>query len=153
MGWRTVAQPLGYNPLRWDCEKQGCFNRLKRPKIEVFAECFPGRINFGDVDGVVEINGHFLYLEWKPAATSLSVGQRLLIERRTRDGVSTYLIIAGNAETMEVERYAVAWNGKIGEWKVATLDDVKERIKNWVAMARKEVTAYREWYTPLRGGK
>ena len=33
----------GYNPLRWDCERQGCFNLKRRPKIEVFADCFPGR--------------------------------------------------------------------------------------------------------------
>jgi hypothetical protein len=145
-----MAQPLGYNPLRWDCERQGCFNKLKRPKIEVFAGCFPGRINFGDVDGVVEINGHFLYLEWKPSTTALPTGQRILIEKRTRDGVSTYLIVAGNAETMEVEKYAVAWKGKIGEWEDATLDDVKERIKSWTAMAQREVAAYRECYEERR---
>jgi hypothetical protein len=131
-----MAQPLGYNPLRWDCEKQGCFNRLKRPKIEAFAECFPGRINFGDVDGVVEINGHFLYLEWKAEEVPLKTGQRILIERRTLDGLSTYLIVAGDAESMKVERYAVAWNGKIGAWEDATLDDVKARIKSWVRMAQ-----------------
>lgn len=50
----------GYNPLRWDCERRGCFNLKRRPKIEVFAECFPGRINFGDVDGIVEIGGNAL---------------------------------------------------------------------------------------------
>ena len=35
----------GYNPMRWDCERDGCFNVLRRPKIEVFADCFPRRIN------------------------------------------------------------------------------------------------------------
>ena len=49
----------GYNPMRWDCEKSGCFNVKCRPKIEVFAECFPGRINFGDMDGRVELGGYF----------------------------------------------------------------------------------------------
>ena len=39
----------GANPLRWDCAKRGCFNEKKRPKIEVFAECFPGRISFGKI--------------------------------------------------------------------------------------------------------
>ena len=42
----------GYNPLRWDCQKQGCFNKKKRPKIEEFAECLPGKISFGDIDGI-----------------------------------------------------------------------------------------------------
>lgn len=131
-----MERPLGYNPMRWECEKQGCFNKLKRPKIEVFADCFPGKISFGDVDGVVEINGHFLYLEWKPN-TAISTGQRILIERRTEDGLSAYLIVAGNAETMEVKQYAIAWNGTINPWMVGTLDDLKNRIRNWVAIARK----------------
>lgn len=130
-----MERPLGYNPMRWDCEKQGCFNKIKRPKIEVFADCFPRRISFGDVDGVVEINGHFMYLEWKPSTAPISTGQRILIERRTADGLSTYLIIAGNAETMKVERYAIAWNGKIKPWEVGTLEDVKQRIRSWVSMA------------------
>ena len=60
-----VSFAKGYNPLRWDCEKRGCFNIKRRPKIEVFHKCFPGNINFGDVDGIVEINGRGLMLEWK----------------------------------------------------------------------------------------
>ena len=133
-----MERPLGYNPMRWDCEKQGCFNRIKRPKIEVFADCFPGRISFGDVDGVVEIDGHFLYLEWKPAQTTIATGQRILIERRTSDGLSTYLIVAGNAETMQVESYAIAWNGKLHPWQKASLEDVKERIRGWVGMVKRK---------------
>ena len=70
--------PAGFNPLRWDCDHQGCFNKLKRPKIEVFADCFPGRINFGDVDGIVEINGYLLILEWKPERIELSRGQGIM---------------------------------------------------------------------------
>ena len=40
-----MMEANGYNPLRWDCERQGCFNLKRRPKIEVFADCFPGRIS------------------------------------------------------------------------------------------------------------
>ena len=60
----------GYNPLRWDCLRRGCFNLKRRPKIEVFADCFPGRINFGDVDGIVEISGNALLLDGKAKRTS-----------------------------------------------------------------------------------
>jgi len=55
----------GHNPMRWDCQKQGCFNKKKRPRIEMFAECLPGKIAVGDVDGLVEIKGNFLFLEFK----------------------------------------------------------------------------------------
>jgi hypothetical protein len=51
----TIAN--GYNPMRWNCEKDGCFNVKCRPKIEQFADCFPGRIAVSDIDGIVEING------------------------------------------------------------------------------------------------
>jgi len=68
----------GYNPLRWDCQKRGCFNLKRRPKIEIFAECFPGRINFGDVDGIVEINGNALLLTRNKNGR---LGERLDVDR------------------------------------------------------------------------
>ena len=55
----------GFNPMRWDCDRWGCFNRVCRPKIEKFADCFPGRINFGDLVAIVEVSGNTLVLEWK----------------------------------------------------------------------------------------
>ena len=60
-----MNKPLGYNPLRWDCGKSGCFNKILRPRIEEFAGCFPGRISLSDIDGIVEVGGFFLLLEWK----------------------------------------------------------------------------------------
>ncbi|MAG24660.1 hypothetical protein CMI47_03685 [Candidatus Pacearchaeota archaeon] len=73
---------LGFNPMRWDCQTQGCFNKKCRPKIEVFAECFPRRINFGDVDGSIEINGYELKLEWKNTGhADIKGGQRATVTR------------------------------------------------------------------------
>src|SRR5512132_3856378 len=90
----------GYNRLRWDCLRRGCFNLKRSPKIEVFAACFPGRIHFGDVDGIVEINGNALLLEWKSEAHELPTGQRMLYERLTQSGLCSAMIIVGDAETM-----------------------------------------------------
>ncbi len=42
--------------MRWDCKRNGCFNLLMRPKIEVFDDCFYGRGAMGDVDGLFERN-------------------------------------------------------------------------------------------------
>ncbi len=69
--------------MRWDCGKRGCYNVKHRPKIEEFAECFPGKISMGDVDGLVEINGHFLLLEWKSVSKDLGYGQRKTYEQIT----------------------------------------------------------------------
>jgi hypothetical protein len=101
----------GYNPLRWDCAKRGCFNLKRRPKIELFADCFPGRMSFGDVDGIVEVNGNALLLEWKSEERDLPAGQRILYERLTRNSPISVLIVVGDAETMAVEASAIFFEG------------------------------------------
>ena len=47
----------GSNPMRWDCTSRGCFNQLRRPKIERFAACFPGRIAMSDIDATIHGGG------------------------------------------------------------------------------------------------
>ena len=125
----------GFNPLRWDCEKLGCFNKKQRPKIEVFAECFPGRINFGDVDAEVELNGHFLQLEWKSYIGEPPTGQRIKFEKYTSRPGFNVIVVCGDAETMHVEAYQVWHNGKAIPWVAATLEDLKWRIARWRAWA------------------
>jgi hypothetical protein len=94
--------------LRWNCEKQGCFNRVKRPKIEVFDDCLPGKIEFGDVDAIVEIKGRALILEWKPSQ-EIGKGQQIMWTRLTRDKVLTAFVVAGDAETMDVQARGKFW--------------------------------------------
>lgn len=127
----------GFNPLRWDCVKQGCFNKLRRPKIEMFADCFPGHINFGDVDGIVEINGKALMLEWKNKSGNLPTGQKIMYERITKNGDVTVICIIGNAETMECSEYCLFFKGKRNPSIKANLQDIKERIKKWVNYAKR----------------
>lgn len=124
----------GFNPLRWNCEKQGCFNLEKRPKIEVFADCLPGKIAFTDVDGIVEVNSNFLFLEWKDHQ-ELGTGQRVLFERLTDCCPATVFVVEGNAKTMEIESVAVVWSGKVRPREIANLDGLRERIRKWVAWA------------------
>ena len=132
-----VSSDSGYNPLRWDCQKDGCFNLKRRPKIEVFSGCFPGKINFGDVDGIVELNGKALMLEWKTSLSkSLPTGQKLMYERITVGKMITVLIIVGNAETMDCNRYSLFFNGIHGKWIEADLVEIKNRIKRWASWAK-----------------
>ncbi len=132
----SFDKPSGYNPMRWDCTKDGCFNQKMRPKIEVFAECFPGKINFGDVDGIVEINSHALMLEWKGHIGVIPTGQRIMYERITKNGFFAVLCIIGNPETMEVKQYQIFWKGKLGPVVVCDLIGLKDKIKNWADYAR-----------------
>lgn len=126
--------------LRYDCERSGCFNLKRRPKIEVFDECFPGNISFGDVDGIVEINGNFLLLEWKCNKGSLPDGQRIMHEKLTASGRrTTVILVVGDAETMEIKRIAVCSNGRYGDFEPCSLSDLRARIRRWadIAYARK----------------
>jgi len=134
-----VSFDKGYNPLRWDCEKNGCFNVKRRPKIEMFSECFPGKINFGDVDGIVELNGFALMLEWKSSMRGdLKAEQRIMYERITKDKKITVILIVGDAETMVCESYSLFFGGKHTDRVKADLDAIKKRIRSWVIWAQKK---------------
>lgn len=127
----------GYNPLRWNCENDGCFNKLMRPKIQTFFHCFPGRINFGDVDGLVEINGRGLLFEWKSDPIPFyrddgtRTGQGIMYQRLTRDGVLTVICAAGDAETMETTHIASFFKGKYRDWAESSLEELKLFIEKW----------------------
>lgn len=118
--------------MRWDCNADGCFNEKRRPKIEVFAECFPRRINFGDVDGLVELNGYFCMLEWKGDGGSVKVGQRITYEKFTQTLGNVVFVVSGDAETMDVVNYRLFWLGKGGVPVPCDLSELKARLTKWV---------------------
>lgn len=133
-----MSHPIGFNPLRWDCEKLGCFNKKRRPKIEVFAGCFPGRINFGDIDGIVEISGNALILEWKSQNRDLPLGQRIMYRNMTSGGPITVMVIIGDPETMEITHYCVFWGGRqspANGYRAISLEEIKEKMARWAQWA------------------
>lgn len=127
--------PSGWNPMRHDCKIEGCYNVKHRPKIEVFADCFPGKINFGDIDAsIVERNSRALLLEWKSfelIPTEIPGGQRITYENLSRTGFMTVAILVGNAETMEVRHYGFYFGGEFRGWKNGGLDAVKTHFTKW----------------------
>lgn len=134
------GEACGKNPMRWDCEVQGCFNLKRRPKIEEFAECLPGKIAFSDVDGITEVNNHFLLLEWKGHQGALPIGQSIMFERMTRGlhGRFAVLVVSGDAEAMGVEGICPIWNGTSQGFEPASLEDAKEYIRRWARWARRK---------------
>lgn len=126
-----MTNVAGFNPMRWNCQTSGCFNLKRRPKIEVFADCFPRRINFGDVDGLVEIGGMFCLLEWKGDGGSVRTGQRLSYLAFTREAGNVVFVVNGNAETMAVDGYSTFWGGRQLPLVNADLDALKARIRWW----------------------
>jgi hypothetical protein len=146
-----VTDAPGFNPLRWNCEAKGCFNAEHRFRIEVFAECLPGRSGFGDVDGLGEVNGHFLFLEFKGAADAtagpvrIPTGQRIAHERLTAlsSRINT-IVIAANVRRSEVFGFWPISGGKVGQWWAVDLDGLKEHVRRWAvrsAAAPREAAA------------
>ena len=123
----------GYNPMRWDCDKSGCYNKVHRPKIEEFASALPGKIAMTDIDATVEVNGHFLHLEWKfGGPRPLPTGQRLYAERLTKlSNKIIYLVICGNAETMVVSHVGIIRNGDDCKWEQCDFQGLYDRINRW----------------------
>lgn len=136
-----MIRARGYNPLRWDCTSHGCFNKKKRPKIELFADCFPGAINFSDVDGIVEMGGRGLLLEWKPSP-NISGGQEIMYRKLTETKILSVICVSGNAETMLVDHIARFEDGNWYKWKPATLLDVQIAALKW---ARNNCKPYDTW--------
>ena len=130
----------GFNPMRWDCKIRGCFNVKQRPKIEQFHDCFPGKISFGDVDAIVEINGRGLMLEWKSAPMVIAGGQKIMHERLTVGGILSVICVAGNAETMEITHKGLFYNGKWRGWEKCSFDELKLSIKRWAEWAQQNNT-------------
>ena len=129
--------------MQWDCKRQGCFNQKKRPKIELFADCLPGRIAFSDVDAMVEIGGNLLFLEWK-SHTDIPMGQRILFHRLTEFSPASVLIVEGNAETMEVESIRIVKAGEFGEVFPADIEILKNLIQQWSDWARNHPVIFGE---------
>jgi hypothetical protein len=146
-----VSEANGYRPIRFQCQASGpCWNRMHRPKVEVFAECFPRGIGFSDADGlwirrdadgwIVHLDrqytrdrrDHYLWLEWKGIGAPQTTGQTLTGLALSRQQRWVVLGIEGDAATMAVRRYRYAEAGCWHPWIVGTLDDVKARMRDWV---------------------
>ena len=128
--------------MRWDCspDKDGCYRRLGQPDLTVLDECFPGRIAMTDVDGLVEINGQFLFIEWKRRG-DVPAGQRIMFERLTRYPEFTVLVVLGDPGTMAAERYDVFRRGQRRGWRDCSLPELKRHVRAWADRASRAARA------------
>jgi len=113
LDWWCVMGDKGFNPMNWNCERQGCFNTEKRPKIEQFHNCFHSNISMSDVDAIVEVNGNILIIEWKQHSQELGIGQRILFQRLTSRANIWVYVVRGCPKTMEIEGYQVISDGRL----------------------------------------
>jgi hypothetical protein len=125
--------------MRYDCSKNGCYNKTLRPKIETFAECFPRKIGMSDVDAIVEIGGKFLMIEWKAKGGSLGRGQEIMFEKLTSEGKQFVVyVVEGCPETMEVRQFSRYYDNRVQRFVCADgegLGQLKSHLKRWADFA------------------
>jgi hypothetical protein len=121
----------GEPKMDWDCGRQGCFNEKKRMKFGALKAGLPGKISFSDVDGMTEIDGHFLLVEVK-ANRGERDGQQLMFERLTKLSPKIRVIFAvGDCYAMEFSEYCVMDDGKFGDWLPTSREGLVEVIAKW----------------------
>jgi hypothetical protein len=121
--------------MRWNCAVSGCFNEKLRPRLEVFRECFP-RGCFGDVDGLIELNGCFALLEWKSAGGVVKLAQlRSYLAFTKQSNGNTVFLVGGVASSIRVRDFSIIWRGKLFPRQPATLNELKARIRAWAEWA------------------
>lgn len=130
--------------MRWNCKEKGkCFRALC-PKLGAFDECFPGKIGMSDVDGMVEIAGRFLFLEWKSDGGHLTTGQRIAFERLTSlspDPMKvTVIVVCGDPESMTVQSVQVFHSGKSRGTVDCDINGLQQRMADWAARASQSKT-------------
>jgi hypothetical protein len=126
-----------FRAMQYDCASKGCFNVKHRPKFGVFADAFPGKISLTDIDATVEVNGRFLFVEFKSGEThSVPVGQRIYFERLTAlsDRI-TCVIVCGDCEVIQFNRLIVIHGGMLRAWEETNADNLFLRINEWAKRA------------------
>ena len=122
----------GYNPMRHDCDKNGCWNKLYRPRIEFFAEVLPRNIGMTDIDATVEVGGHFLIMEWKSHDAKLQTGQKIYFERLTALSEKiTVVVVSCENHPEDITSCQVIKGGKLHHIEQCDFDGLQRRVKNW----------------------
>lgn len=123
---------LGFNPINWNCIVSGCFNYHKHYDIEHFAQCFPRKIGFTDLDAFVELNGHFLILEFKENGADLTGGQRIAFERLTAASDKITIVVARcDYKSSEIFSYKKIFGGQSTGWHKSDYDKFVGHISAW----------------------
>lgn len=125
--------------MRHNCDSgNNCYLEKLHAPIHIFDDCFGGKIEMSDVDGVVERNGRFLYVEWKSPRGEITKGQDILLQQWTkckkckaRAYVVECVVNPTPDSVCNVTRYAGGTCGKRNSMKVSDLIDEFSRWYKW----------------------
>lgn len=119
--------------LRWRCSVQGCYVEKRVADFAAFNRCFPGGINFTDIDMFLEYRGRFLVGERKEIGASLTVGQQRALERLSSvDGFTAFAVWASPTfdHVVALQRFV---GGVAEAVQRCTLPEFQAFLRAWVA--------------------
>lgn len=82
--------------IRHVCETHGCYIKTQTPDWGFLDSSFSNKIRVGDIDGIVEANGHLLILEWKGFVGDIPAGQRIMFEKITKINKIIVFVVSGD---------------------------------------------------------
>jgi hypothetical protein len=88
--------------MRWRCQDFGCYLQ-RRSDVVMFDGCFPAGISMGNVDGIVELCGHFLMIEFRKPGRPLPIGQGHMFEQLVATGYFTVFVV------FALEQHVQSW--------------------------------------------
>jgi hypothetical protein len=129
--------------FRWKCEDKGCYHE-QLPEWDDLIECFPGRIMPTDIDGMVELNGHFLFLEQKSPDKGIEHGQGMALRGLCKmPGVTAVIFRPAVMTDLECLVYGAegallpGWEPYDG-FKPHSREEFRTWLREWSGRASKE---------------
>jgi len=122
--------------MRHNCETDGCFIKVGTVDWGFLDNSFSGKIRIGDIDGIVEANGHILILEWKKPNVPTPMGQHIMFSKITERNDIEVFVVNGNPLKNEAEHIKVYRDGKIVYDGAINNSQLYTACARWEAFAR-----------------
>lgn len=124
---------MSSGPKRFECWAMNsgiidCYWRDLVPDWGNMVHCFDRGAGLTDIDGFIECNNHFLFIEWKSDGKDLTRGQEIAFERLDKaSGRIHILLVEGDPKGPTLTRFKRI--GPDSEWR----DDktLEQILKEW----------------------
>ena len=131
-GMDSLGKPIvtGFksDKMRYSCESKGCYYD-QLPDWSDINNSFPGDIRPTDIDGMVEINGHVLFLEQKGIGAPVTGGQaRAFRALSAKPNITVVVMRSGTKFEMETLFYV---DGHGTGWKPMYRSDLLAWFEVW----------------------
>ena len=127
------------NPMRYDCGQSGCF-LTESPSFGInsaLQDVLGRNRSPMDVDGLLEMRGHFLILEYKKGEEALGQGAEIALRQLTRTPRFFVWIIRVDGDLYQVTQLGPQ-AGQDQRFGVEDWDSFGKRVKDWMEESEKE---------------